>query len=200
MSRAFVDPTRSKSCAQCGQTFWRDRRNTLAYWGKAKFCGRRCAGVFNAARLRAIRLTLEQAFHARVHKGAECWRWTGSQDKDGYGILTYGKRTYRAPRLALRFDGRPVPTGKYACHHCDNPACVRPDHLYHGTPKQNSKDAATRDRAIRGERQHMAKLTEAAVREIRASRTPDLVLAQKFGVSRSAVSLARAGRTWGHVQ
>jgi hypothetical protein len=104
-----------------------------------------------------------------------------------------------------------VPDGLWVLHHCDNPPCVNPAHLYVGTHADNMRDMRERRRhwyhadpanIIRGERSGAAKLTEAQVRELRrlhdAGRSYGS-LAREYGVSRQAVSSAITGRSWTHV-
>ena len=128
-----------------------------------------------------------------------CWPWTGALDRDGYGVFCYIGKVYKAHSMALRLDGRPVPKGMYACHHCDNPSCVNPAHLYVGTPLENSRDAKDRGRVPVGEKHYLAKLTEKDVLEIRASDLTCAKLAMQFGVSLSNISFIRTGKSWRHV-
>jgi hypothetical protein len=102
-----------------------------------------------------------------------------------------------------------------ACHHCDNPSCVNPKHLYWGSHKQNARDASQRGLLISGERHVFrtnpercargegkpltAKLTENAIRSIRVSTFPNKVLAHHWGVTPSTISLIRARKRWAHV-
>lgn len=193
------DPT--KICENCGREFSRDVRNTRAYWAKAKFCSRDCFGAMKSKLAAAARRPLEEDFQRWVDKSGDCWLWTGALDKDGYGIFSYAKVTRRANVVALQLDGRPVSAGQYACHHCDNPSCVNPGHLYPGTPTENMADARLRNRLRVGEQSHLSKLTEASVREIRSLRhMKQPALAEMFGVSRSNISMILSGKTWGHVQ
>lgn len=103
--------------------------------------------------------------------------------------------------------GQPVPPDKQINHHCDNPACFRIDHLYLGTPKENTADMMRRKRdAPRpiGEDQWSAKLTEADVREIRdiypQGNITHQELADKYGVSRLTVGRVLWRQTWKHVE
>lgn len=189
-----------KTCAECGSTFYRDKRNTWKQWSKAKYCSRQCTGRANSKAFEQRRPAFADAFWSFVFKSDGCWEWTSFKDKDGYGLFSYAGVQYRANRIALELDGRPADRKDYACHHCDNPGCVRPSHLYPGTPLQNSQDAHARKRAVRGERTHMAKLTEAAVRDIRQSDKAPKELAQKYGVTDGAIHHVLAGKTWRHVE
>lgn len=79
-----------------------------------------------------------------------CWLWEGSTDKRGYGQLRLsssgpGSLAY-ATHVSLALAGRHVPSGKCACHHCDNPPCVNPDHLFIGTQLDNMRDAKAKGR------------------------------------------------------
>lgn len=196
MSRECV----AKTCEVCLGIFVKDPRNTYAYWERAKYCSSKCAGVIQAERFRNKRPSLRQAFEQRAQKTDGCWPWQGLTDKDGYGLLPYGRRVLRAHAVSLDLDGRPVPKGMYACHHCDNPICVRPNHLYAGTPQQNMEDAMSRNRVRRGEATIQAKLTEQAVRNIRNARgMTDIAMSALYGVSRATITLARNGVTWRHV-
>lgn len=180
-----------KACAHCSKTFRKDPRNTWAYWERAKYCCQECAGLANSIRAAAVRLSMADTFAKWVKKTDGCWGWTGATDKDGYGIFTYEGKTYRAPKVALALDGRPVPPGKLACHHCDNPICIRPDHLYPGTQLQNMADAVKRNRL-----RPRTKLTADQVREIRAAAGTHDAIAASYGVARATISLILEGKTW----
>ena len=80
-----------------------------------------------------------------------CWLWTGSLDKDGYGRIrgsSSGKVwVQRAPRASYEFYIGCIPYGLHILHRCDVPACINPEHLYTGTPAQNGLDKKLRGRA-----------------------------------------------------
>lgn len=194
------DRAREKPCASCGKVFTKDPRCTHSYFARQKYCSQACAAN-EWSRLSAERRpTIREAFASKYEVDENgCHIWTGILGWDGYGILAYGKKNYRANRLALELAGHVLPPGSFACHTCDNPRCVNPEHLYVGTPQSNMRDAKARGRVRRGETSASAKLTAEAVIEIRQSSLTHEKLAEKFNVSRAAVSLASSRRTWRHL-
>lgn len=93
----------------------------------------------------------ESRFWSKVSKGDGCWEWTGYRLKNGYGQFRPGpgQRT-KAHRYSYELAYGPISDGMFICHHCDNPPCVRPDHLFVGTPADNSHDRDIKGRGIRG--------------------------------------------------
>ena len=105
-----------------------------------------------------------------------------------------------AHRVAWELAYGPIPSGLFVCHHCDHGLCVRPDHLFLGTSRQNVRDMMAKGRdQFTGERQHQAKLTEELVREIRQSPETGRALAKRFGVTFQTVSDVRRWKHWKHV-
>ena len=88
-----------------------------------------------------------ERFWMKVEKTESCWLWTAAINKTGYGDF-YASRTKHV--LAHRFSWvlhyGPVPDGLFVCHHCDNPRCVRPDHLWLGTTQENTADMLKKGR------------------------------------------------------
>jgi hypothetical protein len=138
-------------------------------------------------------------FWAKVDKSADCWIWTASRTKDGYGWFRIGSRRDRtdtpalAHRVAWEIANGPPPAGTSVLHRCDNPGCVRPDHLFVGTQADNMLDMSSKDRAPN------KKLTRPSVREMRelaAAGVPVSELAARFMVGRSTADKAIKGKTW----
>jgi hypothetical protein len=115
----------------------------------------------------------------------------------------------RAHRVAWELTYGPIPAGLYVCHHCDNPPCCNPAHLFLATNAGNAQDMSRKgrafaqrypERATRGERSARATLTADTVRAIRRRYAPGVVtahmLAQEYGVGVSAVEHIVARNSW----
>lgn len=144
------------------------------------------------------RPTLAERFWAKVRRGHGCWLWQGSCfEPSGYGNLSHENRTLLAHRVAWVIENGPIPEGLWILHRCDNPPCVRPSHLYAGTPKDNAQDKVRRGR-WRGNQ----KLTELQVVMIKLAvrlypqRGTIRTLAQECRVSHNAVADVARGKTW----
>ncbi len=150
----------------------------------------------------------------KVHKTDSCWEWTAAQGRRGYGVCRIG-RERRAHRASYIMQNGPIPGGLWVLHRCDNPPCVRPDHLFLGTAKDNSQDMSRKGRsAFNGDRNpkhtHPAigmahpqsKLTNDKVIEIRRANsagTPQNTLAARFNVSTGLINAIIKGRAWRHL-
>jgi hypothetical protein len=111
-------------------------------------------------------------------------------------------------RLAWEMVNGPIPEGMFICHHCDNPPCVRPDHLFCGSPSDNVRDAIQKGRiwpdGVRplegrfGERHPKSKLTDQQRREIidlARSGVPRAAIAEQFGICQHTVSRIKLGKS-----
>lgn len=158
-----------------------------------------------------------------------CWEWIGSKILTGYGTVGVGPAKARkivyAHRLSYEIHFGPIPLGLFVCHHCDNPSCVNPAHLFLGTNSDNLKDAVRKGRhgskthperiacgdrngkftkpeaTPRGSNHGMAILDEDKVRAIRLlfeSQTRR-ELALQFGVSIPTIKAIVLRRIWKHV-
>jgi hypothetical protein len=88
-------------------------------------------------------------FWTKVEIGHEfdCWLWKGALGGGGYGAFRFDGRQRRATHIAREFfNGQPFPKGMHACHHCDNPQCVNPAHLFVGTAADTVADMMAKGR------------------------------------------------------
>jgi hypothetical protein len=201
-------------CEYCGEGFF--ARSQDVKDNKARYCSLPC--VREDRRQRGhIRNTAED-FWKHVEQGPDCWLYIGALDKDGYGRANFDGASVKAHRLAWILTHGPIPDGILICHHCDVRNCVRPDHLFEGTPDDNSKDMVSKERqakgermrairkehAARGERCGSAKLTERDVREIRANYAPTrgcaTRLSVEYGVGITTIRKIIRRETWQHVE
>src|SRR3990167_4175742 len=165
--------------------------------------------------MRQIR-SLDERFLEKVRKYKEqdaCWEWLGYRYPNNYGGFNYRGTCEWAHRVAWELTHGPIPKSMCVLHHCDNPPCVRPDHLFLGTKGDNLRDMTrkgrhwckTRPELIkRGENKPQHKLTEAQVREIRTRHIPNIVgspqLAREYGVDHKLILAIVNRKAWRHLQ
>lgn len=161
-----------------------------------------------------------------------CWEWSGHRGRKGYGVFCPDARqqnkVVQAHRFAFEHAVRPLEPGELVLHRCDNRACVRPDHLFAGSQRDNIRDAWSKGRMVwqrkrptpsrgdrngarlhperlpRGEAHHRTRLTEPDVVYIRLAvelaRISMHALAEELGVSCSCIWDIVHRRSWGHVR
>lgn len=142
--------------------------------------------------------SLEQRFwqHTDRRGTNECWPWTGPVNSKGYGQLQVSRHKRRtATRFSWELkNGAPFPQDKLACHRCDNPRCVNPNHIWPGTPRDNHNDAVAKGR------RKTARLSADDVRhiqEIYEPRSPTSganALARRLGLHPCTIVRAANGR------
>jgi len=146
-------------------------------------------------------------FWAKVDKTDDCWNWTaGSRNpQHGYGEFKWQGKNYIATRFMWLLTYGSDPGNFWVLHRCDNPRCVRPEHLFLGTPKDNMVDKASKKRgnAPRGEKHGRVKLNADIVRAIRNEYASGHVslsqLSHKYGVVFQQIHAIVTRRYWKHI-
>lgn len=148
--------------------------------------------------------SLLERFNAYVgERGSGCWEWTGYRDPNGYGRLNIENVPVLAHRIAWETHFGPLTSADHICHRCDNPACVRPEHLFKGDHAMNMADKMAKKRhrygVSRGADHGCAKLTEDDVRDIRRIGRPLNQHVKRYGISTSQASDIINRKSWRHV-
>lgn len=163
------------------------------------------------------RKTQPEQFWAQVEKTDGCWLWTGGRFPTGYGRVNFAAQLWYTHRLAYTLTHGPIPAGMFVCHHCDNPPCARPDHLFLGTAADNVRDRDAKGRSRGGALGHrgpypntphgeqcpQARLTAVQVTSIRqryaAGGLTHKALAHEFGVGETTIYSLLKGKSWRYV-
>jgi hypothetical protein len=154
-------------------------------------------------------VTTKQNFYRRVSINKKgCWLWTGYIDENGYGIVGYKRRNWKAHRLSWKFSRGDI-SGLKVLHVCDVRNCVNPDHLFLGTQLDNIRDCKNKGRLVSpkpkyGEDNFMSVLDESQVLEMRKLRKETGIsyskIAKKFNVSNMTAYRAIVGQSWNHIR
>lgn len=156
-------------------------------------------------------------FWSKVDKAGDCWLWTSTKDRKGYGLFSIGPQAHEsgarrnsmqaAHRVAYQLSKGSIAPGLHVLHTCTNPACMQPDHLFLGTVKDNVRHMDARGRRVtvarRGSGHGMAVLNEDQVRVIfsrhRDGGETQRSLAIEYGVCCSTINHIMTGRLWSHL-
>ena len=148
-------------------------------------------------------------FESRIIDGpvGMCWHWSGTLDKNGYGVFTIKRKQFYAHRKSYELYVGKIPSGKCVLHHCDNPICVNPKHLWIGSKGDNNTDRKNKGRNAKnvvypnrkGEASYTHKLTEKDVHNIRKSNLNGVKCAAVYGVTSALIYAIRHRRIWKHI-
>ena len=144
----------SRSCPHCTKPFFCKPSS------KQRYCSQSCARHYGSRGPRPhLRRPMADRFWPKVNKisgvwwnGTECWVWVASFGSTGYGQIHDGTRLIGAHVASYRIAFGAIPDGLWVLHRCDNPACVRPDHLFLGTRIDNVHDMHAKGRGATGDR------------------------------------------------
>jgi hypothetical protein len=144
-------------------------------------------------------------FWSYVDKSQDCWEWKEAR-LNGYGAFYLDEETIMAHRFSWSLANGPIEPGLLVCHKCDNPPCVRPDHLFLGTHKKNMEDMVSKGRRnhVVGEQNPRAKLTKDDVYKIRelhkTGKYNYLELGSLFNTDNTNIYCIVNRKTWRHLK
>ncbi len=148
-----------------------------------------------------VPVPVKDRFWDKVSKqeGEGCWEWQGPIEptKGGYGYLGSGNGHVLAHRASYEMAFGEIPNGQCVLHRCDNPKCVRPDHLFLGTRADNAKDRESKGRG-RCKVLNAVQVSEIWQR-LQVGNVIHANLGAEYGVSGSTITAIQTGKTWGHV-
>lgn len=160
-----------------------------------------------AVHLGSVDDAVRRALHiASDANGCRDSRNVFSLTHQGYPTVQIRGERYLVTRLVLESAlGRPIRPGMFACHRCDTPPCVSPEHLFEDTAAGNAADMVAKGRQTWGERNPNSTVTENDVREIRRRHVPGRNgntrdLAEEFGIHPNTVRAIMRGEIWARVR
>jgi len=139
---------------------------------------------------------MPERFWQKVDKSGDCWLWTGYINPSGYGqFQETSTLSERAHRTSWKLANGPIPPGMFVCHHCDNPPCVNPAHLFIGTGNDNMADKVAKGRQARGESVGgCSDAVVAAVFRLASEGLGNRRIAKALGMSKNGVAGIRTKR------
>lgn len=164
----------------------------------------KCQDAFQK-RIENHKLLFQPLFWSKVQVGdmSDCWLWQSTLSGKRYGNVTIDSKPQLAHRVAYRLIFGDIPEGMMVCHHCDNPPCCNPLHLFLGTGSDNQIDCVNKGRkpsvagennpiyGLKGERNPKAKFTQAQAEKIREQYKAGLsqkALGKIYGVTQVCIS------------
>jgi len=129
-----------------------------------------------------------------------CWEWTGYKDKNGYGQIGINNKIYYTHRIVYELINGSIPSNLSILHHCDNPSCCNPNHLFLGTRADNIKDMVSKGRQSKGENRPNSKHIYSQIVKIRqlysTGKYTQKQLGEKFNLNQSNISRIITNQKW----
>lgn len=129
-----------------------------------------------------------------------CWLWSGTKNKDGYGVFAWSRNRMGAHRYSWEwFNGRKIPDGMMVIHSCNEASCVNPLHLRIGNQLDNMLDRRLIGNYPRGQKHPRSVLSDRAALSIFRDQRTCGMIAKSFNVKRDVVQRIRTGQTYFNV-
>lgn len=135
---------------------------------------------------------------AQVDKQTGCLLWTGPLTRRGYGSIGYRSKRWTPHRLSYTAHYGPIPEGMLVCHKCDVRNCIAIEHLFLGTPQDNTTDMLRKGRGRWRSRLTVKQVVAIKRRLLNGERCKDI--AMDYGFSVGGIMSIKHGKSWGHVQ
>lgn len=144
---------------------------------------------------------IKEWFWTNTEHANDCMNWTGPINSNGYGCLRVDGKKRIASRVAWLLKHGTLPSDKLVLHHCDNPRCINPDHLFLGDDKANHRDAVNKGRKFdsRADKSPVSKLHSSQIPiiiERRKSGESCRSIGRSLGVSHCTISSIMLGKSW----
>lgn len=146
--------------------------------------------------------TARAQLHKHIRFTKQCWLWTGYK-KNGYGCVRLCKRQFYAHRVMYLLHNKRPLKDRHVCHKCDRPSCVRPDHLFAGTHRDNMIDMWRKGRAsppphFFGEEHPLTKFKWRDIQEMRRLERTESQrsIARRFKTSQPVVQRILRNKVW----
>lgn len=178
----------------------------------ARYCSRKCSGTAGSKKYFESAFTWNKAtkeeamnrliknYNERIIKTDSCWEWNGVIANTGYGALKYKGKIVGVHRLSWLIHKGEIPPGDFVLHHCDNRKCSNPDHLFLGTPKDNTQDMLKKNRNRHcNQLSKNAKLTRdkaKIIKKLLEDGISQFAIAREYGVSRGTIQDIHRRKTW----
>lgn len=189
-----------KNCQYCGAKITKNPKWSIKQYEEQKYCGWLC---FSKSQTYDLNKTKEEFLKKIIIKENGCHEWQGGKCQKGYGMFRYNGKTIRAHRFAWFVKtGDLIPDKIMACHKCDNPSCVNPEHIFLGSGKDNYEDMKNkgRDRKLKGQDCSRSLLNNEMVLKIYKDKNlTQLELSKIYKVSPSTISAIKNGQNWSSI-
>lgn len=195
-----------KNCLHCGTQFDRTSCRQVSDFKEKKYCSKKCAFENKKGNNHHSYKPLTERIKENIKIDDNgCWIWTGykrwAKSRMVYGALKVNGKHMLAHRASYEAFKEPIPVGLSACHKCDVPLCVNPEHIFLGTTEDNMKDMASKFRGTHGEKGVHSKLTASQVLSIRAMAGTKYhrEIAKEFNVSTVTITQILNRKYWKHI-